>query len=195
MPSLAEIAIVSADKVSSEYIEAIGKIVTEITVLERCITFSIQSFTTTRIPNEVICLVGGENFEIIREKLDKLSKFVLKDEKSLLQEFEKIIKTLEKLNRARNKYIHSFWWPQSKQTAFRNKFRRTIKLGTALMEYETVPIETLKKLVKDTETTTSDLFSFMIDNISAIKAAKKRRIKEHYLTTARGMLKTSKTKK
>ena len=177
------------DPAPPKYLKALGKITNAISQLEWFMVHCIQRCSSIKTYDEIICLVGGDNFDVLYKKLDKMVKFILQDEPKLLQEFKKIVGSLEDVNRDRNKYVHSIWFLKPPNLAGRTKVLRTIKSGTRLWESELVSIDKLNKLIKDIAKTQNNLLSFMFSYLLEIDKAIDKRVREYDATK---MLATSK---
>jgi len=164
-----------------EYLKALGTITVAMSRMEHLMIVALQMICSVKSWNEMVCLVGGENFDALCKKLGKMGEVILHDEQELLQKCEEIVDSLDRLNVARNKYIHSMWWPLPTGLASRTKFLRTLKSGIKLDEQESVPIERLDELIKEIGRTENSLFMFGIDNYLKIQAAIKRRESEYKL--------------
>jgi hypothetical protein len=98
--------------VPKEYAEAIGWVINLSTWIEYAIVnFIIRlSFGDESVENRRIIesLIGGENFEILLAKLEKVFRIRVKDS-VLNSKFKTITNAIREANSDRGKYIHSHW--------------------------------------------------------------------------------------
>ncbi len=172
----------SDEVLTSDYMRTLGEITNEFAGLERLLMVTINFISSIRTWEETVCLIGGENFDILTKKFDKIAKFILLDEPSTRTQFLDMVKTLNAINEDRNKYLHSLWRidPYG-PIANRTKFVRAPSSGRRLMDQEDVPIDILKKLVDDIRSATDALQSLVIGKNDTINKARKRRVEEFRL--------------
>jgi len=174
----------SSNPIPPNHLKVLGKIVVGISTLERHVIFTIKLCSSIQTHGELACLVGSESLDVLTKKLDKLVKFMLRDELDMLAEFTKIRTLLTDINDARNRYIHSWWKQTPSKLVHRRKFLRSVKIGDRLEDYELVSMEALNKLVGDIGNATNLLLDFLDQHLEAIKKAILRRKSEpdiHYV--------------
>ena len=171
-------------KLPPEYYKAIGVLTTDFAGLERTTISCIKYCSSIATWDEAVCLVGGDEYGVLLKKLDKLVNTNLKDETNLLSKFDSVLKSLDDVNKERNKYIHSMWHIPILSILLadphveRRKFLRNFSPAKGLEDIEPIPIATLEECIQRISDAKSELSSFFVDNINIIIAALERRKNE-----------------
>lgn len=171
---------------SSQYYEAIGKIAISTSGLERTILSMIHYCSSIQTWNEAACLLGGDSFDVLCKKADRIVKCNLSDEPTLLKLFEPISDALYDIKEKRNQYIHSMWTPpifRGENLPRRRKFRPKFEFLEDFEFVKEVPIEELHDFIDKIGNTQKNFINFVINNIHTIRAAIHRRASEEGLQT------------
>ena len=164
------------------YYHSIGVLTTELAGLERLTTTAIRFCCSLSTWDEAVCLVGGDQLDVLFKKLEKLVKTNLKDESALLTEFDSIFKSLDSINKKRNTYIHSLWTyssPFDKDAGIRRrKFFRAFNTAKGLEDIESTTVADIDKFTDEVIATREKLTSFFTDNLETIHNAIHRRKSE-----------------
>jgi hypothetical protein len=159
-------------RISSKYLEIIGEISVNVASTESAVLWSIfmlidhENHATTF--NETLCLVGGEPFDILLSKLQKLFLSKVANQK-LQDEFAKLYGRLDTINKNRNTYIHSTW-VQFEETVHRSKTKKRMSDNNSrLIEFKPVSLNELETLANDAFDITDELISFITNAIKATK--------------------------
>lgn len=158
-----------------------GVLTVEFAALERVITILIRYCSSISTENEVACLVGSDQLDALCKKFEKLVHINLKDEPTLLAQFQSLRAQLFSINEERNKYIHSLWQIpalsilSSEPYVERRKYFRVFNSAKGLEDIEPVPLAKLYELISKITDTATKLSNFVFDNLKAIRAAIERR--------------------
>jgi pullulanase/glycogen debranching enzyme len=152
-------------KLPARYLKALGMIVNTMSGAENGLIYTISSITANDIKT-TLCLVGGESFDILNSKVNKLVHSRLKD-KDLLDEFDALRKRLDTINEKRNQYIHAIWLPSAKKVS-RLKYKKKSKDGSLHQFDEHVELQRLTEVSLKLRESTDKLMKLVSDNITLL---------------------------
>jgi len=169
---------ISPIKLRDEYLLRLGRISALFSSLEWHMAEGIQMLATSfdidpgydRLDERVKLMVAGEDFTILLQKLGRLFKYCVSNEK-MLKDFEIISDRIDTLNRKMNKLVHTHSWYTVKQNEMRrSKLERKVDSDGALLHDKKVTLGELDNLFSDTKKAITILLNLIDNNIDSIKA-------------------------
>jgi len=155
----------SINEIPSDYLTALGKISINHNNLEFSIIYCIKCLIRKRY-DETLCLIAGENFDILLKKLTRLMNYYIKTD-SLLKQYEQLKTSINNLNEKKTHCLHAIWKIDDDQNV--TFFKHSKRFDTKFTFNPTiVKLETLNEIGNELLTIADQLIFFISENIDKI---------------------------
>jgi hypothetical protein len=129
----------------------------------------LSDFRTT------LCLAGGENFDILLSKLDKLFRLKVKNEK-LRKQFNDVRLLALEANDERNRYLHSHLSVEKDGKVYRIKFSKKMSSDDNLLTAAELTLPELEATAEKAFRAGEELFGVIMTNLDVIHLEYQQRL-------------------
>lgn len=171
-----------AKNIPDSHLLALGSIAVEFGKLEVSLILSISNLLWLEVKGigPITLLVGGDSFDVLLTKLNKIFIYKLHDDK-LINDFGKLFKRLDAIREQRNRYLHSYWTANEKDGILRIKFRKKPDKNNILSDRIKFNTEELLAFVEKIKIAAKDLDDITNEAIEEIIVNKaKERVKKNH---------------
>jgi hypothetical protein len=167
--------IIERNSIPDDYLTALGRIVFAHNNVELIVIYDIHLLIRQKEYKETLCLVGGENFDILLSKLRRIFYYYVTD-KTLLKEFDQIHQKINAANIDRSNYLHSYWDTDPNGQVVSSKYSKRFTNVIELPPEVSVSIGDLNSLVSRIEKAEDELQFFIAKHLDYIHAEFDKRI-------------------
>lgn len=145
-------------KIPDSHLLALGSVTIEFGKLESILILSISRLLWREVKGieTITTLVGGDSFDVLLIKLNKIFIHKLHDDK-LLKDFELLSKRLSAINEKRNRYLHSWWTINEKEGLVRIKFKKKPDKNNLMVDRESFDTDEIITFVEEIKKAEDDL--------------------------------------
>ncbi len=173
-------------KIPDSHLLALGSVTIEFGKLESTLILSISRLLWQEVEGiePITMLVGGDSFDVLLIKLNKIFIHKLHDDK-LLKDFDLLSKRLSAINEKRNRYLHSWWTINEKEGLVRIKFKKKPDKNNLMVDRESfntdeiiIFIEEIKKAKDDLDDLTEKIQNIYITKLKEENAKIEKEIED-----------------
>jgi hypothetical protein len=143
-------------KLPPEYLEALGRITSNFTVLELALIVSICQLIPEAQSMLITRLIAADFFNVLLSKFKKVSIYLIdksdsisvEEKKELINEIKTFCNRLESITVERDKIVHSLWFIDGEGKISRTKYKKNINIDPDIIDREPRTLESMNEFAE-----------------------------------------------